>query len=89
MVELTAQARMKRALNSKTRLSQEQLALSTGDQVDFYRPPATKDESGWRGPASVVEPGPPTVIKWQDRFMQVRTQGVHRSLVYLALLTES
>jgi len=86
MVELTAKQRIQRALNSKTRISQEQLTLEKGDQIDFYRTPATKDESGWRGPAIVIEPGPPTVVKWQDRFLQVRTQDVRRSLVYLAFL---
>ena len=65
MVELTAKARMERALNSRTRRSREQLELAKGDQVDFHRPPATKDESGWRGPATVVQVGPPTVIRWQ------------------------
>ena len=60
MVEETAQLRLERALASKTRLATEQLELNQGDLVDFYRPPATKDESGWRGPAEVVEaPGPP------------------------------
>ena len=87
MVDLTAKKRMERALNSKTRLAQQQLDLQPGDQVDFFRTPATKDESGWRGPAQVVQAGPPAVIKWQDRFIQVRTQDLRRSLVYLGLLS--
>ena len=65
MIQDAAQLRLERALASKTRLAAEQLELSQGDLVDFYRPPATKDESGWRGPATVVEaPGPPIVICW-------------------------
>ena len=68
MVQEAAQLRLERALASKTRLAAEQLELNQGDLVDFYRPPATKDESGWRGPAEVVEaPGPPIVIRWQGR----------------------
>ena len=57
MVQESAQMRLERALNSKTRLAVEQLELQPGDLVDFWREPATKDESGWRGPARVVEPG--------------------------------
>ena len=63
MVAESAQLRLERALASKTRLATEQLELNQGDLVDFYRPPATKDESGWRGPAEVVEAsGPPIFI---------------------------
>ena len=83
MVAEAAQLRLERALASKTRLAIEQLELNQGDLVDFYRPPATKDESGWRGPAEVVEaPGPPIVIRWQGRHLQVRTQDLRRALVY-------
>ena len=57
MVQESAQLRIERALDSKTRLAVEQLELEPGDLVDFWRKPATKDESGWRGPARVVEPG--------------------------------
>ena len=52
----------------------EQLELEPGDLVDFWRKPATKDESGWRGPARVVEPGDrgsedssSTIVQWQGR----------------------
>ena len=83
MIQEAAQLRLERALASKTRLATEQLELNQGDLVDFYRPPATKDESGWRGPAEIVEaPGPPIVIRWQGRHLQVRTQDLRRALVY-------
>ena len=59
MVQETAQLRLERALTSKTRVAAEQLDLQPGDLVDFWRKPATKDESGWRGPATVVEPRTP------------------------------
>ena len=83
MIQGAAQLRLERALTSNTRLATEKLELSQGDLVDFYRQPATKDESGWRGPAEVVEaPGPPIVIRWQGRHLQVRTQDLRRALVY-------
>ena len=85
--------RLERALNSKTRLAVEQLELQPGDLVDFWRKPATKDESGWRGPARVVELGDKdgdessaTTVKWQGRSLPVRTQDLRRALVYLVFL---
>ena len=56
MVQETAQQRIERALESKTRVAGEQLELEQGDLVDFWRKPATKDESGWRAPARVIDP---------------------------------
>ena len=75
MVQETAQQRIERALESKTRVAREQLALEQGDLVDFWRKPATKDESGWRGPARVIEPlgrntdasTPAATVRWQGR----------------------
>ena len=93
MVQESAQMRLERALNSKTRLAVEQLELQPGDLVDFWRKPATKDESGWRGPARVVELGDKdgdessaTLVKWQGRTLLVRTQDLRRALVYLVHL---
>ena len=56
--------------------------------MDFWRKPATKDESGWRGPARVVETGEGggATVQWQGRMLQVRTQDLRRALVYAALL---
>ena len=80
--------RLERALNSKTRLAIKQLELSPGDLVDFWRKPATKDESGWRGSARVVETGEGggATVQWQGRMLQVRTQDLRRALVYAALM---
>lgn len=93
MVQETAQLRIERALHSKTRLAVEQLEFEPGDLVDFWRNPATKDESGWRGPARVVEPGDrggdessATTVQWQGSMLQVRTQDLRRALVYCALI---
>ena len=68
--------------------------LQLGDLVDFWRKPATKDESGWRGPATLVEPraegslptGSAASVRWQGRTLQVRTQDLRRALVYLAFM---
>eukprot|EP00973_Karenia_brevis_P017914 2461996-Karenia_brevis.AAC.1 len=70
---------MKRALNSKTRIAHEQWQLQQADLGDYYRAPANKDESGWRGPAVVSEVGPPALMKWQGRFIQVSTRDVRRA----------
>ena len=94
MVQDTAQQRIERALESKTRVAEEQLALEQGDLVDFWRKPATKDESGWRGPARVIEPlgrnsdatTPAATVRWQGRDLQVRTQDIRRALVYCVML---
>ena len=86
IVQQTAIQRLERALGSKTRLAVEQLDLKPGDLSDFWRKPANKDESGWRGPATVVEVGLPLTIRWHNRHLNVKLQDVRRSLVYLVLL---
>ena len=81
MVQQTAQLRLERAMSSRTRLAAEQLELQPGDLVDFWRRPATKDESGWRGPAAVtVAPRPPITVRWQGRSYDVRLQDLRRAL---------
>ena len=62
MAQASAQQRLERALRSKTRIATEQLRLETGDLVDFWRKPGTKDESGWRGPATVVNADPTSIV---------------------------
>ena len=80
MVQESAQMRLERALPPKARLAVEQLELQPGDLADFWRNLATKDESGWRGPARVVEPGnrggeesSATTVQWHGRSLKVRT----------------
>ena len=93
-MRLWSKKRLERALDSKTRIAEEQLEIQPGDLVDFWRKPATKDESGWRGPATVVEPRTPgstpqgvaSSVRWQGRTLSVRTQDLRRALVYTALL---
>ena len=87
MVQASAQQRIERALNSKTRLATEQLQLEQGDLVDFYRKPGTKDESGWRGPATVIKSeGSLTTVRWQSQNINVRTQDLRTTLVHLVTL---
>ncbi|CAK0897272.1 unnamed protein product [Prorocentrum cordatum] len=89
MVEMTAKDRLRRALRSKTRAPHETVSLAVGDQVDFHRPPSTKEESGWRGPATLLQVGPPVLVRWQGRVFQVRPQDLRRSLVYIVMFTNN
>jgi hypothetical protein len=54
MIESTSQARISRALNTKTQLPGERM-FAKGDIVEYHQPSATKDSSGWLGPANVKE----------------------------------
>jgi hypothetical protein len=54
MVEATAQARINRALRTQTALP-GQASFELGDRVEYHRPSATKDTSGWRGPGVITE----------------------------------
>ena len=53
--------------------------------MDFHRPTENKDESGWRGPATVNDLTAITDgnvgIKWHNRSMTARIQDVRRSLI--------
>ncbi len=55
MIQATAMARLQRAEASKSRMAGELKALEVGGLCEFYRQPITKDSSGWRGPATVVD----------------------------------
>ena len=54
IVEGTAIEKMKIAMETRTLPAGELMSLQVGDEVDYYRPPSTKDVSGWRGPARVT-----------------------------------
>jgi len=87
MVEHTAMQRMRRAEQSKSRKSIQSLELEIGDEVDIYRPPTTKDDGGWAGPAQVMElfDGGANV-RHQGRLMRVKTQDLRRSLAHLTFM---
>ena len=55
IIEATAISRIGRAMITFTTPIGEAIDYKPGDLVDFHRPPATKDESGWKGPATVIE----------------------------------
>ena len=87
MVEGTAQARIKRALNTKTRPAGQSFESKLGDLVDFHRTAPTKDASGWKGPAKIIDNtnitrGTLTVRYQRDMPIEVRLQDVHRHLDY-------
>ena len=89
MVDMTAKQRLDRALASKTLVTGEAKDLKLGDQIEFFRCGATKDESGWRGPATYLDQyGGQHPIRWQGRHLSVRTQDVRRVLTYLVFLTQ-
>ena len=73
MLEGTANDRMTRANESKTRRSGELLDLNIGDEVDLYRSPPNKDLTGWRGPARVTDIGKMhegvITVDWNSRKM--------------------
>ena len=84
MVQATAEAIMRRLMNSKTRPATELLELKPDDRVDYYRKPSVKDE-GWRGPADVVriEDDGHVTVNHQSRHLRVRGQDVRRALEFL------
>jgi len=91
MVEGTAQARAKRALNTKTRPAGQSHDYKIGDLVDFHRAPSTKYASGWRGPANTIDNtnitrGTLTLRYQRDMPIEVRLQDVRRHLDYLSFM---
>lgn len=86
MVQSTAQARMRLAENSRTRMASEVLDLQPGTLVDIFRQPSRKDLSGWRGPCEVINCDAGVVhVLWGGRILSCRPQDVrlHFSSVYL------
>ena len=86
IVRGTAQDRVNRAMNSRTRPSAEVQDLVIGDSVDFHRDPPNKDMSGWSGPARVVDLSRQhegTVgIEWQSRNFPCRLADLRRTVLY-------
>ena len=85
IAEGTARERMKRALNTKTQASGTEHEYQLGQTVDWYRPPAQKDASGWRGPGTVIdlsrlEHGRIGIRTSTDQIITCRLQDVRHSL---------
>ena len=89
IAEGSAQERMKRAMNSQTRPSGEQLEFELGSAVDYWRQPLNKETSGWRGPAKVVdltrlEHGRVGIRTSTDQVLTCRLQDLRHSLAYIS-----
>ncbi|CAK0834374.1 unnamed protein product [Prorocentrum cordatum] len=84
VVGASAQQRMDRALQSRTRPAGECQNLQLGDLVDIWRDPPNKDVSGWRGPATVVNVNRiqegVVDVQWQSRTLSCRLADVRHSL---------
>ncbi len=91
MVEGTARVRTDRALRTRTLPAGEREEYKIGEQVDFYRPPASKDISGWIGPAKIIDisnisRGTITVRHRTEMPIEVRLQDLRRHLAFLVFL---
>jgi hypothetical protein len=91
MVEGSARARLGRAMNTRTTPSSQNLNLSVGDEVDFFRVQNSKDVSGWFGPADVVDVSRASrgiiSIKHHSHIMEVQTQQIRRHLHFLTFFS--
>ena len=89
IIEGVSQDRLRQAARSKARSPGQLLELSTGDLVDIYRSPDTKDLVGWRGPCEVVntqhiEEG--TVdVRWNGRTIAARVADVRAHIHYTSV----
>ena len=91
MEEGTAQARVKRALNTKTRPAGQSHDYKMGELVGFHQAPSTKYVSGWRGPANIIDNtnitrGTLTLRYQRDMPIEVRLQDVRRHLDYFSFM---
>ena len=58
ITQVTAVAKVKRALDTRTTTDGSRL-YHPGDQMDYHRPAAAKDEhGGWNGPCTVIRDEP-------------------------------
>ena len=93
MLQATAEAKARRADQTKTRRSGELLRLEPGDVVEFWRKASTKDIEAWHGPAVVADVTSlrdgQISVRWQGRVLTCRLQDIRRALVYVALLVSS
>jgi len=86
IVEANAIAKLNRASKAHARITGEQLELKVGDLIEFYRPPGTKDVSGWRGPARVCDVGDISSgnisANFQGRVYSIKIGDLRRALVH-------
>ena len=84
-------SRLARAAKKRTREAGHLQALDVGDLVDYWRQQQNKEDSGWIGPARVVDvenvrsEGTLTV-KYMNRHILCRTLDVRPHLALLAFM---
>ena len=88
IVEASAQDRLKRASHTLTKPAGEEFEYKLGEQVEYFRPPASKDASGWRGPATIcdlsrLEHGRVGIRTRGDNVLTCRLQDIRRCLAYM------
>ena len=92
-MQAIAEAKARRAEQTKTRRSGELLQLEPGDVVEFWRKASTKDIEAWHGPAVVADVTSlrdgQVSVRWQGRVITCRLQDIRRALAYIALLVSS
>ena len=78
MIEATSIARVNRALRTRTVNSGEG-RYRVSDLVEVHRPPSSKDDSGWFGPATVTDVNPAKgqiTVRYKSGEMRCRLQDV-------------
>ena len=88
IIEATALDRMHRADRSKTLPAGEGLDYQPGEDAEFYNPPASKDVSGWHGPAPVIENLPDrgqVKLRWKGQELLRKYADVRRFMAFIAL----
>ena len=92
MIQATADQKARTADNTKTRRAGQLLELQTGDLVDFFRKPISKDSTGWHGPAQIVDLSSLrdgiVHIKWQGRVLSARVQDIRSALTFATFLMQ-
>ena len=81
IIETTALERIHRAMRTHTTSASAAMDLKEGELVDFHRPPARKDESGWRGPAKIIKNLPArgqAVVRWLSNDIVVRYPDIRK-----------
>ena len=76
-------------MRTATRIPGEALDFKPGELVDFYRPPRSKDTSGWHGPAAIVKSQPSrgqVTLKWRNETLVCKFGDVRRFIDFGALV---
>ena len=91
IVEGTAKNKLIKAMSTRTLPAGEQHEYQVGEEVEFFRPPSTKDISGWHGPTRISDISTMTrgviKIKHEGQEMKCRCGDIRRYLDYYVFLT--